>query len=264
MAKLRVAAFTVLSLIIVVATGWYLYPASDGPPSTRERWVTLGHWSDESVDPDLEVGYRWFNMELDSFSLPEDTIRWNVSFEWGNGEVGCTAGLYVKKEGESTSIESLFRQGFIRGEAEFSFGGEHLTGVYYVKMNTAKADFNLSVVALVSGGQRDPDVVTGLMKVWHEYGRFTIEPGREIAGDFSFPETSEGVRLTFRVENTTSPPDYLLSARMVRSGETFWEIGPINYGSARMIYEIEGVSGDVTLWVLVVQGRVDLMVEWFG
>lgn len=229
------------------------------------KWVTIGTWSHETITPDTSMGFEWYNQELQNFSIPENAFEWKVIYVWANGvKDHCTAGVSVKTIDKIASIKDYFKQDLEEGEVIFYFDDEFLTGVYWVKLNTVKVDFNVTIKAKIPIEQKEPIIVRSVKKEWHTYGVYVINPEIQTTGGFSIPNNAEKIKLKFKITYTTASPQYLLSTRILKDGNILWQTGPQYYGSTTIEFVLEDINGDFTLWVLVVLGRAELTVEWYG
>ena len=96
---------------------------------------------------------------------------------------------------------------------------------------------------------------------WQTYGIYSINEEVFTSGDFSMPESVEKIRLTFTVTYTYPTPQYVLNVNILQDGVNLWKREG-TYGIQTKIWEIEGISGDFTINVLIVLGRAQLKVEW--
>lgn len=254
--------FALVILMIIGGIATSLNPEEE-ISEINTKWVTIGTWSHETITPDTSRGFEWYNQELQNFSIPENAHEWKVIYSWANGiKDDCTTGLSVKTADKTASIKSYFKQHIEEGEVIFRFDDEFLTGVYWVKLNTVKVDFNVTIKAKIPIEQKEPNIVRAVKKEWHTYGVYVINPDIQTTGAFSIPNNAEKIKIKFKITYTTASPQYLLSARILKDGNTLWQTE--HYGSTTKEFVLEDINGDFTLWVLVILGRAELTVEWYG
>ena len=112
---------------------------------------------------------------------------------------------------------------------------------------------------IVINEEPEPDSEDDL--TWQTYGIYSINEEVFTSGDFNMPESVEKIRLTFTVTYTYPTPQYVLNVNILQDGVNLWKREG-TYGIQTKIWEIEGISGDFTINVLIVLGRAELKVEW--
>lgn len=255
--------FALVILMIIGGIATFLNPEEE-ISEINTKWVTIGTWSHETIAPDTSKGFEWYNQELQNFSIPENALEWKVIYSWADGiKDDCTTGLSVKTTDKIPSIKSYFKQDIEEGEVIFNFDDEFLTGVYWVKLNTVKVDFNVTIKAKIPIEQKEPIIVRAVKKEWHIYGIYSIKEEVSTSGDFSIPESAEKIRLTFKVTYTYPTPQYVLQVKILQDGNILWELAQ-TLVKQTMAWEIEDISGDFTINIFIVLGRAQFTVEWYG
>ena len=103
---------------------------------------------------------------------------------------------------------------------------------------------------------------------WNVLGDYKIRPDIWNEGNFSIPEKASKIRIWFDITLTPPNTEYIMQVRLVIDGVTIKDSNPFDGGGLytlqTQVFEIDGVSGDFTLEILVAFARTEFTIEWYG